>query len=52
MLNTVVEVYLGALTGTELVNALLAQIAWAVALIIVCQIVLRLGTKRLVILGG
>jgi ABC-2 type transport system permease protein len=52
MLNTVVEVYLGVLTSTELVNALLAQIAWAVALIIVCQIVLRLGTKRLVILGG
>jgi ABC-2 type transport system permease protein len=52
MLNTVVEVYLGALTGTELINALLAQIAWAVALVVVCQIVLRLGTKRLVILGG
>jgi ABC-2 type transport system permease protein len=52
MLNTVVEIYLGALTGTELINALLAQVAWAAALIVVCQIVLRLGTKRLVILGG
>jgi ABC-2 type transport system permease protein len=52
MLNTVVEVYLGVLTSTELIKALLAQVAWAVALIIVCQIVLRLGTKRLVILGG
>jgi ABC-2 type transport system permease protein len=52
MLNTVVEVYLGVLTGAELMNALLAQIAWATALSVVCQIVLRLGTKRLVILGG
>jgi ABC-2 type transport system permease protein len=52
MLNTVVEVYLGVLTGAELVNALFAQLAWAVALVVVCQIVLRWGTKRLVILGG
>jgi ABC-2 type transport system permease protein len=52
MLNTVVEIYLGVLTGPSLVNALLAQIAWTVALIIVCQVVLRLGTKRLVISGG
>ena len=52
MLNTVVEIYLGAVTGMELVKALLAQVAWAVALIIVCQLTLRLGTKRLVILGG
>lgn len=52
MLNTVVEVYLGVLTPTELINALLAQVAWAVALVIMCQLVLRLGTKRLVILGG
>lgn len=52
MLNTVVEVYLGVLTTTELINALVAQVAWAVALVLVCQVVLRLGTKRLVILGG
>jgi ABC-2 type transport system permease protein len=52
MLNTVVEVYLGVLTPSQLVHALLAQLAWAVALVVTCHIVLRLGTKRLVILGG
>jgi ABC-2 type transport system permease protein len=52
MLNTVVEVYLGAVTGTELIKALLAQGFWVVALVILCQIVLRRGTRRLVILGG
>jgi ABC-2 type transport system permease protein len=52
MLNTVVEIYLGVLTSTQLINALLAQVAWAIVLIVMGQIVLRLGTKRLVILGG
>lgn len=52
MLNTVVEVYLGVLSGPALLNALLAQALWAVGLIALGQWVLARGTKRLVILGG
>ncbi len=52
MLNTVVEIYLGALTGTTLLWALLAQVAWVLGLIVLCQLVLRRATRRLVILGG
>ena len=52
MLNTVVEVYLGVLTGPALVGALLAQALWAVALTALCAFVLSRATRRLVILGG
>ena len=52
MLNTVVDVYLGVLTGTDLLLTLLLQAAWAVGLVLVGQVVLRTAVKRLVILGG
>jgi ABC-2 type transport system permease protein len=52
MLNTVIEVYLGVVTGLELVKVLLAQVFWVVTLVMLCQVVLRRGTRRLVILGG
>ncbi len=52
MVNTVVEVYLGILTGPALITALLNQALWAAALTLVGQLVLRVGVRRLVILGG
>jgi len=52
MVNTVVEIYVGVLTGPALARALLTQLAWFVALAILCQIVLRAGVRRLVIQGG
>ena len=52
MVNTVVEVYLGVLTGPELVQALGAQLLWIVLLSVTCQFVLRAGVRRLVIQGG
>jgi ABC-2 type transport system permease protein len=52
MLNTVVEVYLGVVTGPALVQALLAQALWAFGLVALCQFVLTRATRRLVILGG
>jgi len=52
MLNTVVEVYLGVLTGPELLQALLAQALWAFGLVALGQVVLSRATRRLVILGG
>jgi ABC-2 type transport system permease protein len=52
MFNTVIEVYLGAVQGPELVWALAQQALWVVGLILAGQIVLRAGIRRLVILGG
>lgn len=52
MLNTVVEVYLGVLTGPALVRALLLQAFWAACLVALCEVVLARATRRLVILGG
>lgn len=52
MVNTVIEVYLGILQGPALLQALLAQLLWLVALIGVGQLVLRAGVRRLVIQGG
>jgi len=52
MLNTVVEVYLDVLTGPALAQALALQAAWAVGLILLCQLVLGRAVRRLVILGG
>ena len=52
MINTVVEIYLNILQGPELIQALLVQLAWALALIGLGQLVLKAGVRRLVILGG
>ncbi|MFQ5343847.1 MAG: ABC transporter permease [Anaerolineae bacterium] len=50
--NTVVEVYLGVLSGPELIQALLGQLLWVAMLVVAGQVVLRAGVRRLVILGG
>ena len=52
MVNTVIEVYLGLVGGIDLLYALLAQFVWAVLLILFGQMILRVGIRRLVILGG
>jgi len=52
MVNTVVEVYLGVIQGPELFQTIMAQAIWAIGLIIVGQLVLKAGIRRLVILGG
>ena len=52
MLNTVVEIYLGVLSGPALLNAILGQLAWLAILILLGQLVLRAGVRRLVIQGG
>ncbi len=51
-MNAVVEVYLGVLTGPELLATLLGQLLWAVGLIAAAQLALRAGVRRLVIQGG
>lgn len=52
MINTVTETYLGLLTGGDLLRALFVQAAWAVVLIILGQVVMSLGIRKLVIQGG
>ena len=50
--NTIVEVYLGVLTSSELVQALLGQLLWVAVLVGAGQRVLRAGVRRLVIQVG
>lgn len=50
--TTLVEVYLGLLSSSEMVIAILYQLLWAAVLIGLGQFVLRAGVRRLVILGG
>jgi ABC-2 type transport system permease protein len=52
MVNTVGEIYLGLLSGWEMLAALAMQIFWFVILVALGQLVLRAGVRRLVILGG
>lgn len=52
VVNAVVETHLGVLSESELVGTLLGQLVWAALLILLGQIVLRAGIRRLVILGG
>jgi ABC-2 type transport system permease protein len=52
MINTLVEVYLGVLTGSALFQAMGMQLLWIVLLFATGQLVLRVGVHRLVIQGG
>lgn len=52
MVNTIVEIYLGLLSGRALILALTTQLLWFLALLIACRLVLRAGISRLVIQGG
>ena len=50
--TTIVDIYLGLVQGPELYRALGMQFFWVIILYALCQAVLRLGLRRLVILGG
>jgi ABC-2 type transport system permease protein len=52
MVNTVIEVYLGVLTGPQILWALLTQLLWVALLFAAGQLVFRAGVRRLVIQGG
>lgn len=52
MVNTVIEAYLGVLSGPELFQALGMQLLWIALLFVACQLVLRAGVRKLVIQGG
>lgn len=52
MLDTVMQIFIGTLSGWEIIVALLVQIGWFVVLFAIGQLVLKTAVKRLVILGG
>jgi ABC-2 type transport system permease protein len=52
MLNTVFELWLGVVTGTDALNAILVQLLWCVTLVVAARVMLARGSRRLVILGG
>ena len=52
ILNSIAELYAGLLSQQEMLLMLLQQIGWIVILFAACQVALRAGTKRLIILGG
>ncbi|OGO37433.1 MAG: hypothetical protein A2W35_16235 [Chloroflexi bacterium RBG_16_57_11] len=52
MINTPVEIYLGVLSAAQTVQALTTQAAWVIFLVLLGQIVLMAGVRRLVIQGG
>ncbi|MES0359611.1 MAG: ABC transporter permease, partial [Anaerolineales bacterium] len=51
-INSIVEVYLGLVNGTALIGLVMAQIAWILLLILAGFVALRIGVRRLEILGG
>ena len=50
--NSIVEIYLGLLSGPEVLATIGFQFAWALGLCAACLLALRAGVRRLVILGG
>jgi ABC-2 type transport system permease protein len=52
MIYTIVQVYLGLLSRAEMLQALFTQLFWIIILVILGQVVLRMGLRRLVIVGG
>jgi ABC-2 type transport system permease protein len=52
MVNTVIEIYLGVLSGPQTIEVLAKQVVWVVLLVFICQLTLRSGVRRLVIQGG
>ncbi|MBN2003973.1 MAG: ABC-2 family transporter protein [Anaerolineae bacterium] len=52
MVNSIVEVYLGTITGLELIEVWALQALWIVLLFALTQMVMRAGVRKLVIQGG
>lgn len=52
MVNTSVEIFLGVVDGVNLIKVVVMQLIWAIGLVLISQLVLKSGIRRLVILGG
>lgn len=51
-LQTPADIWLGHRTGWSLLGGLGLQLAWALALLAICQLVLRAATRKVVVQGG
>ena len=52
MVQVPVDIFVGKVDGAEVTQALAIQLAWLVALLLVCRAALAAGTRRLVVQGG
>ncbi|WP_051965114.1 ABC transporter permease [Deinococcus misasensis] len=52
ILNTPMEVYTGVLQGPALLNALVLQVLWLMAMFLLTRLVWQQATRRLMVLGG
>lgn len=52
IINTPVEIYLGVAKGAQLWQALGGQLAWALGLVLLCEVAFRRGCLKLSVQGG
>jgi ABC-2 type transport system permease protein len=52
MVQVPAEIFVGHLTGAELLMSLARQAMWAVALLCVCQVLIMLALRRVSVQGG
>lgn len=52
MVYTIVEIYLGIVSGNEILMLLFGQVIWFFALLLIARVMLSAGIRRLVVLGG
>jgi ABC-2 type transport system permease protein len=52
LVQTPIDVFVGATRGTEILAALATQAAWLAVLFLACRLALGAGTRRLVVQGG
>jgi len=52
IVQTPIDIFVGAVSGPAIVGALVTQIAWAIALGLAARWTFDLGVRRLVVQGG
>jgi ABC-2 type transport system permease protein len=52
LIDTPFRIYLGVMTGTAALQAILHQLVWVIALVILGRLILTRGLRRLVVQGG
>lgn len=52
LIQTPADLWLGSLSAMDTARALLAQAAWLVVLLLACQVLLRVATRKVVVQGG
>jgi ABC-2 type transport system permease protein len=52
IIQTPTDIFVGRLSGLELVGALAGQALWAVAMLLACQLLVSVATRRISVQGG